>query len=76
MKDHWGYEKQKPHWINESGRNRGTVFLCSWCGGRCYCISFGANKRINRCDYLYCPRCGAEMDTENQTRMEKVEVSE
>lgn len=74
MMDHWGYEKVLPYWINESGRDKGTVFICSSCKGRCYCINYGANKNYNRCNYRYCPRCGSEMNTEKQARYTLQEV--
>lgn len=66
----------KPHWINESGRAKGSIFICSECGGRCFCLYFGANKKINKCNYQYCPRCGRKMDIESGTKYVKVEVQE
>ena len=64
-----------PHWINISGRSKGAKFRCSECKGECFCFYYGANKNTNKCNYRFCPRCGMEMDLENQTWLIQVEES-
>ena len=52
-----------PHWISESSRPKGQVFICSECKKSCNCIKYvgGYHKKINICDYKYCPYCGVRM---------------
>ena len=62
-----------PHWINVTGRSKGTKFRCSKCQKECVCIFYGANKQTNTCNYEFCPRCGSKMDLGNPTRIVQVE---
>ena len=62
----------KPHWVKTSTA-KGSRFMCSKCRGTCICLHFGANKKMCRCDYKYCPRCGDEMNLEGMTVLKLVE---
>ena len=50
------------HWIKaRPTQTRGAKFICSSCRESCVCLCYDTTKSINRCDYKYCPNCGAVM---------------
>ena len=57
-------EPKKGRWTPKEQREKQEIFICSECGGWAYSPWIGSRKnpKPNRCNYRYCPHCGAHME--------------
>ncbi len=60
-------KKYKGYWTKCDKRPKSSKFVCSHCHEICSCIHYITkdNKKINVCNYKFCPNCGIEMLTCN-----------
>lgn len=60
-------KKELGHWLRPEGSTPNSYrFVCSVCGGVSHVVNGNCRRGTKKvCDYKFCPRCGAEMETED-----------